>query len=90
MLAYCPALDFNPLETQMLIEEIRAIVQDKTLTQNQIVANLEALFLKTGQPSALNIKPIQPRKKRAQRAPEIKGGIPGDLLNGAGHEGPTQ
>jgi hypothetical protein len=37
-------------------------------------------------PSALNIKPKQERKKRAQKAPAIQGGIPGNLLNGAGHE----
>ena len=37
-------------------------------------------------PSALNIKPVVQRKKRAQKAPAIQGGIPGDLLNGAGHE----
>lgn len=36
------------------------------------------------------IKPQEKRKKRTQKAPEIKGGIPGDLLNEAGHEGPTQ
>jgi hypothetical protein len=42
-------------------------------------------LLKVAQPSAFNIKPIQPRKKRAQKAPGIKGGIPGDLLNGSGH-----
>lgn len=47
-------------------------------------------MLKATQPSALNIKPQVQRTKRAQKAPEIKGGIPGDLLNGAAHEGPTQ
>lgn len=47
-------------------------------------------LLKATQPSALNIKPQVQRTKRAQKAPEIKGGIPGDLLNGAAHEGPTQ
>lgn len=72
-LAYCPAFDFNPLETQMLIEEIRAIVQDKALTQNQIIANLEALFLKNSQPSAFNLKPATPRKKREPRKPQPNG-----------------
>ena len=42
--------------------------------------------LQSAAPSALNIRPIVQRKKRAQKAPAIQGGIPGDLLNGAGHE----
>jgi hypothetical protein len=86
--AYTPAFDFDPKEPDMTDLELLEILE-------RPVSNLEKalairVLLKASQPSALNIKPIQPRKKRAQRAPEIKGGIPGDLLNGAGHEGPTQ
>lgn len=81
--AYCPALDFNPLETQMTYEEILSILKDNTRTDYQRAADIHAALTKATQPSALNIKPQVQRKKRAQRAPEIKGGIPGDLLNGA-------
>lgn len=82
--AYTPALDFNPLETQMTFEEIVAILKDPTRTDYQRAADIHAALTKATQPSALNIKPKQERKKRAQRAPEIKGGFPGELLNGAG------
>lgn len=45
-------------------------------------------LLKIAQPSALNIKPQVPRKKREAKQPKP---VPAhDLLNGAGHEGPTQ
>jgi hypothetical protein len=86
--AYTPAFDFDPKEPDMTDLELLEILE-------RPVSNLEKalairVLLKASQPSPLNIKPIQPRKKRAQRAPEIKGGIPGDLLNGASHERPAQ
>ena len=45
-------------------------------------------LLKVAQPSALNLKPQVQRKKREAKQPKP---VPAhDLLNGAGHEGPTQ
>ena len=84
--AYCPALDFNPKETQMTFEEITQILKDTTRTDYQKAADIHAALTRAPTPSALNIKPSKERKKRAQRAPEIKGGIPGNLLNVAERE----
>ena len=70
----------------MTFDEIIAIIRDKSRTDFQQAADLHAALTKATQPSALNIKPQAQRKKRAQKAPAIQGGIPGDLLNGAGHE----
>jgi len=86
--AYCPALDFNPLETQMTYEEILTILKDNTRTDYQRAADIHAALTKATQPSALNLKPQVQRKKREAKQPKP---VPAhDLLNGAGHEGPTQ
>jgi hypothetical protein len=68
--AYTPAFDFDPKEADMKFEEIMALVSDPTKTHRQIAADLEAAFIKASQPSALNIKPKQERKKREARQPK--------------------
>lgn len=90
-LAYCPAFDFNPLETDMTYEQILEILKDPTRTDYQRAADIHAALTKATQPSALNIKPATPRKKREPRAsPGIKGGIPGiGELHGTTHEEAT-
>jgi len=65
--AYTPAFDFNPMETDMTFEEIVALLKDTTLTDYQRAANIHAALTKASQPSALNIKPDKPRKKREPR-----------------------
>ena len=66
-LAFCPALDFDPMETQMTFEEIVAILKDNTRTEYQRAADIHAALTKASQPSAFNIKPDKPRKKREPR-----------------------
>lgn len=70
----------------MTYEEILTILKDPTRTDYQRAADIHAALTKASQPSALNIKPQVQRKKRAQKALAIQGGIPNNLLNGAGHE----
>ena len=72
-LAYCPAFDFNPLETDMTFEEIVAILKDPQRTDYQRAADIHAALTKAAQPSALNIKSQVPRKKREPRKPQPNG-----------------
>lgn len=72
-LAYTPAFDFNPLETDMTFEELLTILKDPTRTDYQRAADIHAALTKAAQPSALNIKPKTERKKREPRAPKPNG-----------------
>jgi len=72
-LAYCPAFDFNPLETDMTFEELLTILKDPTRTDYQRAADIHAALTKASQPSALNIKPKTERKKREPRKPQPNG-----------------
>lgn len=67
-LAFCPALDFDPMETQMTFEEIVAILKDNTRTDYQRAADIHAALTKASQPSALTIQPMKQRKARVGRA----------------------
>lgn len=72
-LAYCPAFDFNPLETDMTYEQILEILKDPHRTDYQRAADIHAALTKATQPSALNIKPKTERKKREARKPQPNG-----------------
>jgi hypothetical protein len=90
--AYCPALDFNPLETQMTFDEIVAILKDTTRTDYQRAADIHAALTAATRPSALT---LQPQKTRKARTATTKPKSPAsDSLNGfAGHvdnDGPAQ
>ena len=57
----------------MKLDDIRAILEDTSLTLNQKAANLEAAILKASTPSALNIQPMKTRKKREAKTVTVKG-----------------
>ena len=82
-LAYCPAFDFDPLETQMTFEEIVQILQDKSRTDYQRAADIHAALTKASTPSAFSVKPDKQRKKRQPKAPTLP------LTNGLGHNEPV-
>lgn len=65
----------------MTYEEILTILKDTTRTDYQRAADIHAALTKATQPSALNIKPQAPRKKREAKPP--KPSPAHDLLNGA-------
>lgn len=88
MQAYCPAFDFNPLETDMTFEEIVAILKDHTRTEYQRAADIHAALTKASQPSAFNIKPKTERKKREARK-AIQANIHVDDLYRPTHEEAT-
>lgn len=66
----------------MKLEDIRAILEDTSLTLNQKAANLEAAILKASTPSALNIQPMKTRKKREAKATKVQVSPP-TFTNGA-------
>ncbi len=57
----------------MSFEELLTILKDPTRTDYQRAADIHAALTKATQPSALNIKPAAPRKKREPRAPKPNG-----------------
>ncbi len=54
----------------MSFEELLTILKDPTRTDYQRAADIHAALTKATQPSALNIKPKQERKKREARQPK--------------------
>jgi len=70
----------------MKLDDIRAILEDTSLTLNQKAANLEAAILKASTPSALNIKPVKERKKREAKATKVQVSQP-TFTNGADDHG---
>lgn len=75
-LAYCPALDFNPLESQMTDIELLTSLESPRSNLEKAIAIRAAL--NAAAPSALNIKPQVQRKPKQPRAPRPAP----DLLNG--------
>lgn len=68
----------------MTFDEIMLIIADKTKTDRQKGADLEAAFLKAAKPS---VTAIQPMKTRKPRQAKVKGASPAsEAVNGfAGH-----
>lgn len=62
----------------MTFEQILEILKSGK-TEYQVAADLHAAILKASTPSALNIRPATPRKKREARKPATPAA---DLLNG--------
>lgn len=52
----------------MTFEEIMLIIADKTKTDRQKGADLEAAFLKAANPSVMNLQPQKQRKARQAKA----------------------
>jgi hypothetical protein len=69
--AYCPAFDFNPKETDMTFDEIMLIIADKTKTDRQKGADLEAAFLKAAKPSVMALQPMKTRKPRKAKVRDV-------------------
>jgi hypothetical protein len=69
----------------MKLEDIRAILEDTSLTLNQKAANLEAAILKASRPSALDIQPMKTRKKREAKAVKVTTSQP-SFTNGEAHD----
>ena len=69
--AYCPALDFNPLESQMTDIELLTILESPRSNLEKAIAIRAAL--KAATPSAFDVKPIVQRKKREARKPQPNG-----------------
>ena len=57
----------------MTFDEIVQILKDPTRTDYQRAADIHAALTKATQPSAFNIKPATPRKKREARKPQPNG-----------------
>ena len=81
----------------MTFDELVSILKDQTRTDYLKAADIHAALTRATTPPALNIKPPGQRKKRAQKAPGIQGGIPGErpkggplspIDNGGGFEAP--
>ena len=68
----------------MTYEQILEILKDPHRTDYQRAADIHAALTKATQPSALNIKPQVPRKKREARKPQ-----PNGHLDTAPHEEAT-
>lgn len=82
--AYCPALDFNPKETDMTFEEIVALLKDTTLTDYQRAANIHAALTNATRPSVMTLQPQKQRKARQAKARTVSPAS--ESVNGfAGH-----
>ena len=69
--AYTPAFDFDPKETDMTFDEIMLIIADKTKTDRQKGADLEAAFLKAAKPSVTALQPMKTRKPRQAKVRDV-------------------
>ena len=68
----------------MTFEEIMLIIADKTKTDRQKGADLEAAFLKAANPSVMTLQPQKQRKPRQAKARSVSPAS--ESLNGfAGH-----
>ena len=82
--AYTPAFDFDPKETDMTFDEIMLIIADKTKTDRQKGADLEAAFLKAAKPSVMALQPMKTRKPRQAKVRDVSPAS--EVANGfAGH-----